>query len=137
MARHETVVCDFDYTQKIGVWRGHPPAPPLSAWPTISDKILERVARRDDTLVHSVEGRVGRGALSRDPYLLRVVEAANHSLVAGQSAEAECDSAWSRESGPPPLPLREVTPRPPRAARSVREFRGREHAGIALREASA
>ncbi len=50
---------------------------------------------------------MGRGALSRDPYLLRVVEAANPSLVAGQSAEAECDSAWSRESAP--LPARPVT----------------------------
>jgi hypothetical protein len=49
---------------------------------------------------------VGRGALSLDPYLLRAVEAANLSLVAGKRGGADCDSAWSRESVP--LPTRPV-----------------------------
>ena len=39
-------------------------------------------------------GRVasGAGVRSPDPYLLRVVEAKNQSLVAGKSGGAECDS---------------------------------------------
>src|SRR5215475_3993612 len=58
-------------------------------------------------LVHEIRtcdraGGVGGGVRSPDPYLLRVVEAANLNLVAGQRALAECDSAWSEERAPPP-----------------------------------
>src|SRR5215470_5502510 len=44
----------------------------------------------------------GGGVRSPDPYLLRVGEAEDQTLVAGQSAHADCDSAWSGERTPPP-----------------------------------
>src|SRR5499425_3165183 len=44
----------------------------------------------------------GGGVRSPDPYLLRVGEAEDQPLVAGQSAHADCDSAWSGERTPPP-----------------------------------
>src|SRR5215510_1158341 len=76
-------------------------------------------------LVHEIRtcdraGGVGGGVRSPDPYLLRVVEEENLNLVAGQSAPAECDSAWSGERTPPPttgparLALRIVVNDPPR-----------------------
>jgi hypothetical protein len=58
-------------------------------------------------------GRVaqGAGARSPGPYLLAsFFEAENHTLVAGKSAGAECDSAWSGERAPAPCATR-----PPRA----------------------
>src|SRR5213593_1636715 len=48
----------------------------------------------------------GGGGSSGDPYLLRVVEANKHPIVAGLSGHAECDSAWSPEL--PPSPVRRV-----------------------------
>src|SRR5262247_4514479 len=67
-------------------------------------------------LVHEIRtcdraGGVGGGVRSPDPYLLRVVEEENLNLVAGQSAPAECDSAWSGEAHPAP----DDGPRSPRA----------------------
>jgi hypothetical protein len=58
-------------------------------------------------MVATREGRVGRGALSRGPCLLRSFsEAKDQHLVAGSSGPTEGDSAWSRESAP--LPTRPV-----------------------------
>jgi len=76
---------------------------------------------------HSVEGWVGRGALSRGPYLLgRFFEAPNQHLVAGPSGQADCDSAWSRESAPLPAhPVDNLK------ARGAQEFREREPDGKA------
>jgi hypothetical protein len=65
---------------------------------------------------------VGRGAISRGPYLLgSFFEAENQHLVAGPSGKADCDSAWSRESAP--LPARPVSNL---KTRGVLEFRERE-----------
>src|SRR5881396_739749 len=57
-------------------------------------------------------GRRGRGVCSPDPYPLgSLSEAPNQNLVAGQSGQAECDSAWSGEHTPRPR-------RPPPASRT-------------------
>src|SRR5215831_13707460 len=62
-------------------------------------------------------GGVGGGVRSPDPYLLRVGEAEDLALVAGQSGHVDRDSAWSGERTPPPT----TGPAPPRAPK-IREL---------------
>src|SRR5215469_13310741 len=63
-------------------------------------------------------GGVGGGLRSPDPYLLRVGEAEDRALVAGQSGHADRNSAWSgertppRRQAPPRLALRRFVNRP-------------------------
>jgi len=57
----------------------------------------------NDSLKSGGVWRRGRGVRSPDPYLLgSLFEAQNQNLVAGQSGQAECDSAWSGEGTPRP-----------------------------------
>ena len=126
-SRHEIFVFGFDYTQKIGVWRGHPPAPPLSPWPTASDKCLRE--SRVETLGAQRGGAGGEGGALPGP----VSSACGRSRTPTSRGGPEWCSGMRLSvvpgERPPPHPLREVTGSATREVRGAREFRGRERAG--------
>src|SRR5215475_5109935 len=94
-------------TQKIRVPGGSPP--PRPSFTRGERAPVSGLERHVDTLVwlrSSVKGVAGWPGPSLDPYLLRVSEARTRCLVARQSGQAECDSAWSREGpGHPVAPV--------------------------------
>src|SRR5215813_9246458 len=75
----------------------------MNARPPLQGSIWA-ASRRCSSAIASEAGGSGGGARAPDPYLLRAIEAWDYGLVARWSGGAECDSAWSGERAPPPLP---------------------------------